>query len=62
MHPQMREFSFWTNNDNREEKKSGWRLDYILVSNYLKSNIREVNILKEIGGSDHCPIELVIKI
>jgi len=61
MHPQMREFSFWTNSDNRETKDAGWRLDYILVSNYLKSSIREANILKEIGGSDHCPVELIIK-
>lgn len=61
MHPQMREFTFWNNTDNREEKQAGWRLDYILVSDYLKKNIRQANILKEIGGSDHCPVELVLK-
>lgn len=62
MHPQMREYTFWNNTDDRKEKNSGWRLDYILVSEYLKKNIREANILKDIGGSDHCPIELVLKV
>lgn len=61
MHPQMREYTFWKHQDKRDEKRTGWRLDYILVSNYLKKNIREANILKCIQGSDHCPIELVIK-
>ena len=62
MHPQMREYTFWRNNDNREIKETGWRLDYILISEYLKKNIREANILNDIRGSDHCPVELVIKI
>lgn len=62
MHPQMREYTFWNNTDSREEKQTGWRLDYILVSKYLKKDIRQANILKEIGGSDHCPIELVLKV
>lgn len=62
MHPQMREYTFWNNTDNRKEKQTGWRLDYILVSEYLKKEIRQVNILKEIGGSDHCPVELVLKL
>jgi len=61
MHPQMREYTFWNNTDNRAEKQTGWRLDYILVSEYLRKGIRQANILKEIGGSDHCPVELVLK-
>ena len=62
MHPQMRQYTFWQHTDNREEKVAGWRLDYILASNFLKKSIRQANILTEIKGSDHCPIELVINI
>ncbi|MBE5806659.1 MAG: exodeoxyribonuclease III [Clostridiales bacterium] len=62
MHPQMRKYTFWTNAVDRTKNEYGWRLDYILVSEYLKKNIREANILTEIEGSDHCPVELVIKI
>ncbi len=62
LHPQMREYTFWKHSDSRDTKKTGWRLDYILISEYLKKDIREANIFKNIQGSDHCPIELIIKI
>ena len=63
MHPQMRNYTFWTNDiEDRKNSDFGWRLDYILVSEYIKKNIREANILPEINGSDHCPVELVLKI
>ena len=62
MHPQMRKYTFWTNDIvDRQNCEFGWRLDYILVSEYMRTDIREANILTEITGSDHCPIELVIK-
>ena len=61
MHPQMRRYTFWQHKEDRETNKWGWRLDYILVSNYLRKNIREANILSQITGSDHCPIELIMK-
>ena len=60
MHPQMRKFTYWTNEINNRNR-SGWRLDYILVSEFLRKNIRQANILDGITGSDHCPIELIIK-
>lgn len=62
MHPQMRKYTFWTNAVDRNKNDFGWRLDYILISEYLRKNIREANILTEIDGSDHCPVELVIKV
>jgi len=62
MHPQMKEYTFWTNDiTNRSESEFGWRLDYISVSDYLKKDIRQANILSDIKGSDHCPIELILK-
>lgn len=63
MHPQMRKYTFWSCDvQDRVNENKGWRLDYILVSEYIKKNIREANILSNILGSDHCPIELVIKL
>ena len=62
MHPQMKRYTFWTHDIiDRKNSEFGWRLDYILVSEYLKRNIRQANILTNIEGSDHCPIELIIK-
>lgn len=63
MHPQMKAYSFWTNDiKDRSKSEFGWRLDYILISEYLKQDIRQANILREIEGSDHCPIELILKV
>jgi len=40
----------------------GWRIDYIFLSNNLKKYIKSVKILKDINGSDHCPMELILDI
>ena len=60
-HPQQQKFSWWFDEENRE-KNIGWRLDYFLVSQELKKNIRKAEILNDIFGSDHCPIELELKL
>ena len=38
------------------------RLDYFLVSQNLKNNIKNAKIKKDITGSDHCPIDLKISL
>lgn len=42
------------------EKNEGWRIDYILISEDLKKNLKDAFILKDILGSDHCPIGISI--
>ena len=43
MHPQMRKYTFWTNDvSDRENSEMGWRLDYILVSEFIKKKINNV--------------------
>lgn len=63
LHPSSNEYSFWKNDvEDRDNTEWGWRLDYILVSAYLEQNIKKAKILKEIKGSDHCPVEVEIDI
>lgn len=63
LHPQMRKYTLKANNIQKLETDTyGWRIDYILISKNMKKEIREANILNEIDGSDHCPIELVLKL
>jgi len=59
-HPDYRKYTWWKNNQ-REIQDNGCRLDYILVSNELKEKIIGTQIRNDIGGSDHCPIVLKIK-
>lgn len=57
-HPQQRTFTWW----NDKEKNIGWRLDYFLISEELRKNIRNADILTNIKGSDHSPIKLEVKL
>lgn len=42
------------------ERNVGWRIDYFLVSNSLRDRIVSTDILNDVFGSDHCPVELVL--
>jgi len=54
-------YSYWTYKFNARYNNAGWRIDYFLVSNSLKSNIVTSDILIDVFGSDHAPIILNIK-
>jgi exodeoxyribonuclease-3 len=43
------------------ERGVGWRLDYFLISKNLVPRVKDVIIHDQILGSDHCPVELVLK-
>ena len=51
-------YSWWSYMFHAREKNAGWRIDYFLVSEKLREEIRESCIHPEIFGSDHCPVEL----
>ncbi len=54
-------YSWWSYRFRAREKNAGWRIDYFLVSNRLTDRMVSASIHDEIFGSDHCPVELVIK-
>ena len=61
LHPEQEgAYSWWSYRFRAREKNAGWRIDYFLTSQRLVSKVREANILADIMGSDHCPVELVI--
>ncbi|MCL2605084.1 MAG: exodeoxyribonuclease III [Defluviitaleaceae bacterium] len=53
-------YTWWTYIGKAREKNVGWRIDYFLVSDSLKNNIKEAAIYPEVMGSDHCPVGLVL--
>lgn len=53
-------YTWWSYMRNSRQKNVGWRIDYFIVSNNLKKEIKEACIHSDIFGSDHCPIELDI--
>lgn len=55
-------YSWWSYRFKARERNAGWRIDYFIVSEALKDNIRGASIQTEIMGSDHCPVELSIEL
>ncbi|MDB8804338.1 MULTISPECIES: exodeoxyribonuclease III [unclassified Romboutsia] len=54
-------YSWWSYRFNARKNNSGWRIDYFVVSDDMKDRLVSADIHTQILGSDHCPIELVIK-
>lgn len=59
VHPNAKErYSWWSYREGARMANRGWRLDYICVTNDLKSKIKSAEILDQQMGSDHCPVVL----
>ncbi len=54
-------YSWWSYRMRARERNAGWRIDYFVVSDSMKDRLVSAAIHSEIYGSDHCPVELVIR-
>ncbi len=62
-YPDLEEsYTWWSYMFNARENNVGWRLDYFLVSETLKPNIKDATIHPESMGSDHCPVGLQLSV
>lgn len=61
LYPEKIKYSWWSYMGHAREKNVGWRIDYFIVSNDFRENIKDATIYTEILGSDHCPVGLEIK-
>lgn len=61
LHPEEVKYSWWSYRMNARERNAGWRIDYFLVSTPFMNRVLSADIHNGIFGSDHCPVELVIK-
>ena len=63
LHPTLEgAYSWWSYRMRARERNVGWRIDYFLTSDRIAGSIVDASIHDEIIGSDHCPIELRIRI
>lgn len=53
-------YSWWSYRFHAREKNAGWRIDYFLASQILNDALKDAVIYKDIMGSDHCPIGLIL--
>jgi exodeoxyribonuclease-3 len=51
-------YTWWSHFANARARNVGWRIDYFLVSDALKSKLKDAKIHPEVMGSDHCPVSI----
>ena len=51
-------YTWWSHYANSRERNVGWRIDYVLVSQALKSKVKAAKIHPDVMGSDHCPVSI----
>ena len=54
-------YSWWSYRMRARERNAGWRIDYLITSESMKDRLVDAKIHMEIEGSDHCPVELLIR-
>ena len=60
-HPEEVKYSWWSYRMNARARNAGWRIDYFLVSEQLRSRVFSTDILNDVTGSDHCPVTLTLR-
>jgi len=54
-------YTWWRQFHNCRARNIGWRIDYVLISKGLRSELEDAFILPEVLGSDHCPVGILLK-
>ncbi|GIN70195.1 exodeoxyribonuclease III [Bacillus sp. J14TS2] len=57
---QTEAYTWWSYMNKVRERNIGWRIDYFITSERLKTSLVDAQIHCDIMGSDHCPIMLEI--
>lgn len=54
-------YTWWSYLRKARERNAGWRIDYFIVSESLLDRLESADIHCDVMGSDHCPVELILK-
>ncbi len=54
-------YTWWSPITGARARNVGWRLDYVLVSDVLRSRLKSAFIRSEVPGSDHCPVGIELE-
>ena len=61
LNPTKQEYTWWSYRQQARKKNLGWRIDYHMISQTLKPNLRAAQILGDVVHSDHCPAIIELK-
>ena len=54
-------YTWWSYRFNARKNNAGWRIDYFIVSDRLMPRVEDQIIRSDVAGSDHCPVELLLR-
>ena len=54
-------YTWWDYKTKARERDIGWRIDYFFVTPDLLPRLKNAFILKNVMGSDHCPVGIELK-
>lgn len=61
MHPDEPDhYTWWSYRTKARERNVGWRIDYLCVNEEFYPDVKDVTILSDVMGSDHCPVKILI--
>jgi exodeoxyribonuclease-3 len=55
-------YTWWTYRGDCRERNIGWRIDYFFATNDMLPRVKSCDHSPEVLGSDHCPLNAVIKL
>jgi exodeoxyribonuclease-3 len=61
LNPDPEHYSWWDYKTRARERNVGWRIDYFFISRDLLPRLQSAFILKDVMGSDHCPVGIELK-
>jgi len=61
-HSEPERYSWWDMKTRARERNVGWRIDYVFVNKEFMPKVQDAFILKDVNGSDHCPVGIELDI
>ncbi len=59
-YPDKIQYTYWSYRFKARERNTGWRIDYFLVSERILDKVKDIQVLDQYFGSDHCPVAMEI--
>lgn len=56
------QYTWWSYRFQARQKNIGWRIDYTCVNPQFLPKVKSAAILKDVTGSDHCPVEIEVEV
>jgi exodeoxyribonuclease-3 len=53
-------YTWWSYMFQARFRNVGWRIDYFCLSPELRNRLKNAYILKDVLGSDHCPVAMIL--